>query len=66
MVGSSSNLKSMLMFTIVNNENKKAILINLSDRLEPNLLPNHGFDNFNIVQIIYKVFIVSVIQSLWC
>jgi hypothetical protein len=52
MVGSSSNLKSMLMFTIVNNENKKAILINLSDRLEPNLLPNHGFDNFNIVQII--------------
>lgn len=52
MAENPANLKSMLMFTIVNNENKKAILVNLSDRLEPNLLPNHGFDGFDIVQII--------------
>ena len=52
MSGSSGNLKSMLMFTILNKANNKAILINLSDRLEPNLMENHGFDSFDIVQII--------------
>jgi hypothetical protein len=52
MAENPANLKSMLMFTIANNENKKAILVNLADRLEPNLLPNHGFDSFDIAQII--------------
>ena len=52
MLGSPTNLKSMLMFTIVNSLNNKAIIINLSDRLEPTLVPDHGFDSFDVVQII--------------
>lgn len=47
-----ASIKGLLMCTLVNKENNKAILINLADRLEPNLLPNHGYDNFNIVQVI--------------
>ena len=52
MMSNAANLKSMLMFTILNRQSNKAILINLADRLEPNLIPNHGFDSFDVVQII--------------
>lgn len=52
MLDNPANLKSMLSFTIVNKENNKAIVVNLSDRLEPSFLKYHGFDSFNIVQVI--------------
>jgi hypothetical protein len=52
MAENPANLKSLLSFTIVNKANNKAIIINLSDRLEPSLMKNHGFDEFDIVQII--------------
>ena len=52
MLSNSASINGMLNLSIVNPENNKIILINLSDRLEPNVTPNHGFDDFNIVQII--------------
>lgn len=48
----AASLKGLLMLTIVNRDNNKAILINLADRLEPNILPDHGYDLFEIKQII--------------
>lgn len=47
-----ANLKGLLMCTLINKSTNKAILINLADRLEPNILPNHGYDQFSIEQII--------------
>lgn len=50
--GSCASIDSLNNMTIVNPNNSKAVIFNISPRVYSSVLPNHGFDHLDVVQII--------------
>lgn len=46
------SVDSVQNMTILNPDNKRAIIFNVGPKLEPSFLPKHGFDDFDVVQVV--------------
>ena len=49
---SSVSINSVQVMTIVNPDNGKAIIFNVGPKVEQCFSPNHGYDGFDVVQVI--------------